>query len=154
MDNRDRPHTPNFIRSIQSPWLPETGAHTDGLRRLQAHWAEAAIPEDFIELLRWSNGGRCVFPHAYVDLWSIASIIELNDSYQVRRYLGDSLMGIGTDGGSTLIALDLSPSSRGQIVSFDLGDLDISQGKPIAESIAELFCKFDSGQLTSDNLYS
>jgi hypothetical protein len=94
-----------------------------------------------------------VFPHAYVDLWSIASIIQLNGSYQIRRYLGDSLMGIGTDGGSTLIALDLRLLRPGQIVSFDLADLDISQGKPIAESIAELFRKFDSGLLTSDNLY-
>lgn len=42
---------------------------------------------------------------------------------------------------------------RGQIVSFDLGDLDMSQGKPIAESITELFGSFDSGLLTSDNLY-
>lgn len=105
-----------------------------------------------MQFLRWSNGGRCRFPHVYVDLWSIASIIELNDSYQVRRYLGDSLMGIGTDGGSTLITLDLSPSSRGQIVSFDLGNLDISQGKLIAKSIAELFRMFDSGLLTSNSL--
>ncbi|HHA2915675.1 SMI1/KNR4 family protein [Stenotrophomonas maltophilia] len=153
MDNRDQPSTPYFIRCIQSPWLPETGAHADDLRSLQAHWSEVAIPEDFIQLLRWSNGGRCVFPHAYVDLWSVASIIQLNRSYQICRYLGDSLMGIGTDGGSTLIALVLCPLSRGQIVSFDLGDLDISRGKPIAESIAELFRKFDSGLLTSDNLY-
>lgn len=106
-----------------------------------------------MQLLHWSNGGRCVFPHIRVDLWSIARIIELNGSYQIRHYLGDSLMGIGTDGGSTLIALDLCPLSRGQIVSFDLGDLDIRQGKHIAESIAELFRKFDSGLLTSDNLY-
>ncbi|HID8535675.1 TPA: SMI1/KNR4 family protein [Stenotrophomonas maltophilia] len=153
MDNRDQPSTPYFIRCIQSPWLPETGAHEDDLRSLQAHWSEAAIPEDFMQLLRWSNGGRYVFPHAYVDLWSIASIIQLNRSYQIRRYLGDYLMGIGTDGGSTLIALDLCPLSRGQVVSFDLGDLDISRGKPIAESIAELFRKFDSGLLTSDKLY-
>ncbi|HDS1300604.1 SMI1/KNR4 family protein [Stenotrophomonas maltophilia] len=153
MDNRDQPSTPYFIRCIHSPWLPETGAHADDLRRLQAHWSEAAIPEDFIQLLRWSNGGRCVFPHVYVDLWSVASIIQLNRSYQIRLYLGDSLMGIGTDGGSTLIALVLCPLSHGQIVSFDLGDLDISQGKPIAESIVELFRKFDSGLLTSDNLY-
>ncbi len=94
-----------------------------------------------------------MFPHAYVDLWSIASIIQLNRSYQIRRYLGDYLMGFGTDGGSTLIALDLRPTGRGQIVSFDLGDLDLSRGKPIAESIAELFGSFDSGLLTSDNLY-
>ncbi|WP_329890975.1 SMI1/KNR4 family protein [Stenotrophomonas sp. SMYL11] len=153
MDNRDQPSTPYFIRCIQSPWLPETGAHADDLRSLQAHWSEAAIPEDFIQLLRWSNGGRCVFPYAYVDLWSIPSIIQLNRSYQIRRYLGDYLMGIGTDGGSTLIALDLCPLSRGKIVSFDLGDLDISQSKPIAESIAELFQKRDSGLLTSDKLY-
>ncbi|MBN5050528.1 SMI1/KNR4 family protein [Stenotrophomonas maltophilia] len=153
MGNRNRPHTPDFIRSIQSPWLPEAGAPTDGLRSLQAHWAEAAIPADFMQLLHWSNGGRCLFPHVYVDLWSIASIIELNDSYQVRRYLGDSLMGIGTDGGSALIALDLSPSNRGQIISFDLGNLDISQGKFIARSIAELFRMFDSGLLTSNSLY-
>ncbi len=94
-----------------------------------------------------------MFPYAYVDLWSIPSIIQLNRSYQIRRYLGDYLMGIGTDGGSTLIALDLCPLSRGKIVSFDLGDLDISQSKPIAESIAELFQKRDSGLLTSDKLY-
>lgn len=106
-----------------------------------------------MQFLRWSNGGRCLFPHVYVDLWSIASIIELNDSYQVRRYLDDSLMGIGTDGGSTLIALDLSPSSRGQIISLDLSNLDISLGKLIAESIAQLFRELDSGLLTSDSLY-
>ena len=42
---------------------------------------------------------------------------------------------------------------RDGFAQFDLADLDISQGKPIAESIAELFRKFDSGLLTSDNLY-
>jgi len=152
VENRDQPGTPSFIR-IQSRWIREAGAHTDDLRTLQAHWVEAAIPEDFMQLLHWSNGGRCVFPHIHVYLWSIARIIELNGSYQIRHYLGDSLIGIGTDGGSTLIALDLCPLSRGQIVSFDLGDLDIRQGKHIAESIAELFRKFDSGLLTSDNLY-
>jgi len=151
--NRDQPRTPSFIQSIQSRWIPEPGAHTDDLGTLQAPWAEAAIPDDFMQLLHWSNGGHCVFPHAYVDLWSIDRIIELNGSYQIRHYLGDSVMGIGTDGGSILIALVLCPLSHGQIVSFDLGDLDISQGKPIAESIVELFRKFDSGLLTSDNLY-
>lgn len=107
-----------------------------------------------MQFLHWSNGGRCVFPLAYVDLWSISRIIELNSSYQIRHYLGGALMGIGTDSGSTLIALDLRPLSRGKIVSFDLGDLDIRRGKHIAESIAELFLKFDNGLLTSDNLYS
>jgi len=150
VDNPNQADTPSFIRDMQSQWLPEAGADANDLREL-AHWAKATIPEDFLRLLRWSNGGRCIFPHAYVDLWSIANIIELNHSYQIRRYLGDSFMGIGTDGGPTLIALNLP--GHGKVTSFDLGDLDIGQGKPVAGSFVELFRRFDSGLLTSDSLF-
>lgn len=106
-----------------------------------------------MDFLRWSNGARCIFAHAYLDIWSIASIIELNGSYRIRRYLGDSCMGIGTDGGSTLIALDLGRQRPGHVISFDLGDLNHSRAKSLAESIGDLFCRLDSGLLASDSFY-
>ncbi|WP_416057279.1 SMI1/KNR4 family protein [Stenotrophomonas maltophilia] len=152
MDHRDRANLPDLIRAMQSRWLQEVGAHADDLGKLQEHWPKETIPEEFLQFLRWSDGGRCVFPFAYLDLWPVASIITLNDHYLIRRYLGDAFMGIGTDGGSTLIALDLRVPRHGQVTSFDLGNLDISQGKPVAESVGDLFQRLDNGLLTSDSL--
>ncbi len=152
MNHPDRANLPNLVRDMQSRWLQELGAHADDLDKLQEHWARTTIPQEFLQLLRWSNGGRCVFPFAYLDLWPVAGIIALNEDYLIRCYLEDAFIGIGTDGGSTLIALDLRPTLHGQVTSFDLGNLDISQGKPVAESIGDLFLRLDNGLLTSDSL--
>ncbi|MBK0013434.1 SMI1/KNR4 family protein [Stenotrophomonas sp. S41] len=152
MNHRDRANLPNLVRAMQSRWLQEVGAHADDLGKLQEHWAGATIPEEFLQFLRWSDGGRCVFPLGYLDLWPVASIITLNDDYLIRRYLEDAFIGIGTDGGSTLIALDLRPTFHGHVTSFDLGNLDIRQGKPVAESVGDLFRRLDNGLLTSDSL--
>lgn len=152
MDNQKRAEAPYFISNLRSRWLPETGATMTDMRRLHACWNQTAIPDDLLQLLQWSDGGRCRFPNAYIDLWPISGIIELNVCYQIPRYLGAYIMGFGTDGASMLLAVDLHPARQAQIVSFDLGDLDADRYKPIATSVADLFHQLDSG-LPLDDIF-
>ena len=65
----------------------------------------AALPADFLEFLGSSNGGEGFLGEAYVVIWSVEDIVELNKLYEVERY-APGLLLFGSDGGGEGYAFD------------------------------------------------
>jgi len=66
------------------------------------------LPEDYLSLLRLSNGGEgplgLEFP-GWFQLWPVEKILDLNRGYEVHEYM-PGLFGFGSNGGGELLAFD------------------------------------------------
>jgi hypothetical protein len=84
------------------------------------------LPEAYIKLIQWSNGGEGWVDEQYVSLWRIESLAILNEEYRIQHYLGERIIGFGTDGGAVCFAFDFrkNPVST---VCFDLGNMDLKE---------------------------
>ena len=97
------------------------------------------LPDDYIELLLWSNGVEGFIGEEYWVLWSIEEINELNLAYQIGDYL-PGLLAIGSDGGGECIALDYRfQNPEPALVRVPFGDLSpesiIQIGNTLGEGI-------------------
>ena len=97
------------------------------------------LPDDYVELLLWSNGAEGFIGEEYWVLWSVEEIGELNLAYQVGNYL-PGMLAIGSDGGGECIALDYRRQNpEPALVRVPFGDLSpesiIQLGSNLSEGI-------------------
>ena len=97
------------------------------------------FPEDYLEFLKWSNGGEGYIEKNYVSLWKVEDLEVLNREYQIQTYLSKGYLGIGTDGGGICYGFCLEKEFA--IFKCSLGDLDINEITIVANSIKDLFCR-------------
>ena len=95
------------------------------------------FPEDYLEFLKWSNGGEGYIEKNYVSLWKVEDLEVLNREYQIQTYLSKGYLGIGTDGGGICYGFCLEKQFA--IFKCPLGDLDINEITIVANSIKEFF---------------
>lgn len=142
----------DLIYVIRPYWHPSHNRPSQGLGPLEEALGRA-LPTDLKAFLLWSGGGQGCFPEGYVQLWEPAAIVPLNQGYQVQRYLGPDVVGFGTDGGPTLLALDYRTGLSPTVAAVDLGDLDTSCMKEVAPDFSTLLRKYLSGDITNRNLF-
>lgn len=91
------------------------------------------LPEDYVTFLKKSNGGEgFVGDNAYLILWPVEQLLELNDAYQVPKY-APGLLLFGSDGGGEGFAFDTRLPEL-PIVSVPFVGMDCSLARPIATS--------------------
>ena len=95
------------------------------------------FPEDYLEFLKWSNGGEGYIGKNYVSLWKVEDLEVLNREYQIQTYLSKGYLGIGTDGGGICYGFCLEKQFA--IFKCPLGDLDINEITIVANSIKDFF---------------
>jgi len=95
------------------------------------------FPEDYLEFLKWSNGGEGYIEKNYVSLWKVEDLEVLNREYQIQTYLSKGYLGIGTDGGGICYGFCLEKQFA--IFKCPLGDLDINEITIVANSIKDFF---------------
>ena len=93
--------------------------------------------EDYLEFLKWSNGGEGYIGKNYVSLWKVEDLEVLNREYQIQTYLSKGYLGIGTDGGGICYGFCLEKQFA--IFKCPLGDLDINEITIVANSIKDFF---------------
>ena len=99
----------------------------------------AAFPQDYITLLKRSNGGEGYVGENYISLWKVEDLPALNEDYQIQKYLSEKFLGIGTDGGGICYGFCLDKNySR---FKCPLGDLDINEVVIVAKSTKDFFKK-------------
>jgi hypothetical protein len=115
----------DLIETIAPSWFKKTGATTEQIKQAEAALG-VGFPSDYKTFLSWSNGGEGQIGNRYFSFWSAEEIKELNDDYQISKYLPGSV-GIGTDGGGECYALDyrMYPETP-SLIQCPLGDLDFS----------------------------
>src|SRR5438876_10095853 len=69
------------------------------------------LPRDYVEFLQRSDGGEgFIGPNAYVILWQLSELVELNNAYQVEEY-APGLLIFGSNGGGEAYAFDTLASA-------------------------------------------
>lgn len=96
------------------------------------------FPEDYKTFLEWSNGGEGYIGENYVSLWKVENLMTLNKEYQIQKYLSNSFLAIGTDGGGICYGLN---TNNYTYFKCPLGDLDINEISTIAKSLKGFFEK-------------
>ena len=88
------------------------------------------LPQDYERFLRQTNGGEgFVGPNAYVILWRVEELLELNRAYEVSVY-APGLFLFGSDGGGEAFAFDVR-SNPAPTVSVPFVGMDRSLARPI-----------------------
>ena len=112
----------------------ETNLNDIGIVEEQLH---IVFPEDYLEFLKWSNGGEGYIGKNYVSLWKVEDLEVLNREYQIQTYLSKGYLGIGTNGGGICYGFCLEKQFA--IFKCPLGDLDINEITIVANSIKDFF---------------
>jgi SMI1 / KNR4 family protein len=99
----------------------------------------ASFPQDYITLLKRSNGGEGYVGENYISLWKVEDLPALNEDYQIQKYLSEKFLGIGTDGGGICYGFCLDKNYS--IFKCPLGDLDINEVVIVAKSTKDFFKK-------------
>lgn len=109
------------------------------------------FPEDYVDLMLWSNGGEGKIGSAYFSLWGIEKIAGRNELSGIKRYMSSQFVGVGTNGGDECYAFDCTNGYNAVFSIVPLGDLDHASKFHIAPTITEAFLmafrkKFDDGE--------
>jgi SMI1 / KNR4 family (SUKH-1) len=88
------------------------------------------LPEDYGQFLRQADGGEGFVGNAYVILWRLGELLEMNRAYQVAEY-APGLFLFGSDGGGEAFAFDTRTAAR-PIVSVPFVGLELKVARPVA----------------------
>lgn len=66
---------------------------------------EVELPEDYVEFKKKHNGGEGDIGEAWLVLYSLEELQEINDDYEIEQFLPDHII-IGSDGGGELYGID------------------------------------------------
>lgn len=66
---------------------------------------EVELPEDYVEFMKKHNGGEGDIGEAWLVLYSLEELQEINDDYEIEQFLPDHII-IGSDGGGELYGID------------------------------------------------
>lgn len=96
---------------------------------------DVRLPDDYRNFMIEHNGGEgCVGDFAYIKLWKIEEIVELNELYEVKEYT-PNLIYFGSDGGDMAYAFDLS---KGQYVEFPFMAIHEDEEEILGASFQEM----------------
>jgi hypothetical protein len=99
------------------------------------------LPDDYARFLQQANGGEGFVGNAYVILWRVEELPELNKAYQVTEY-APGLFLFGSDGGGEAFAFDTRTDTN-PIVAVPFVGMELKLARPVAQSfeafLEELF---------------
>lgn len=111
------------------------GLDEDALRDLREVCAAlglATLPDDYLSALSFTDGGEGFIGGAFLRLYCLAFVRDLNPAYQVERF-APGLVIFATDGGGEAYAFDVRATPP-QIVQVPLIPLDLKYAKPMGRT--------------------
>src|SRR5690242_10258239 len=87
------------------------------------------LPDDYAEFLHQMNDGEGFVGNAYVILWRIEELLEMNKGYQVAEF-APGLFVFGSDGGGEAFAFDLRSDAK-PIVSVPFIPMELKLARPV-----------------------
>src|SRR5512139_3305998 len=100
-------NTSDILRDPTTKWKRESPAQSEAVQRLAAE-SKVELPEDYIALLHYSNGGEGelgVEP-GWFQLWPAEKVMEFNQGYEVETN-APGFFGFGSNGGGEMLAFDM-----------------------------------------------
>ena len=110
------------------------------------------FPNDYLIFLQEMGEGSYQFNETLFSLWDTNSVIQYNKEYKIDSYLGNDLIGIGTDAGGICFLLDYRNTEKMNFSSIGLGDLDIEEINILADSFTSALNLMIKGEITLDNI--
>ncbi len=93
------------------------------------------VPEDYLEIVRVMTDVEILVNDNYVRIWGASRCVEMNEAYQVKKYIPNSLAIGDNEGGMALIIMNGAHGYGLYTVGF--GDLDADDAMFIAPSLYE-----------------
>lgn len=97
------------------------------------------LPEDYAKFLRERDGGEGFIGDAYLILWRLGELVELNKAYQVTEY-APGLFLFGTNGGGEAYAFDTRSDAK-PIVSVPFVGMDLKSVHTVAPNFGSFVDK-------------
>ena len=88
------------------------------------------LPQDYAEFLQQADGGEGFVGNAYLILWRVGDLVEMNKAYQVAEY-APGLIVFGSDGGGEAFAFDTRTEAQ-PIVSVPFVGMELKSARPMA----------------------
>ena len=99
------------------------------------------LPDGYARFLQQTNGGEGFVGNAYVILWRVEELLEMNKAYQVAEY-APGLFLFGSDGGGEAFAFDTRSDAK-PIVTVPFVGMELKLARPVAPNfkafLEELF---------------
>ena len=122
--------------------LPASEAKLQRLRTV----APIDLPQSYIELLSRADGyeaGLSVRP-SWLVLYPVNEVIEIATSGTLSEEFPNYFV-IGGNGGGEAIAFDTRPENSGNVISFDMANIDLAESvMDVAANFDELLTKIDT----------
>lgn len=134
-----------IIELIDKAWHRKAPANEIEITEIEKKLA-VKFPTDYIELLKWSNGGEAKIGSAYFSIWPIQDIPHRNISASISKYMTNKFIGIGTNGGDECYALDYTINATPDFAIVPLGDLGHESKFIISSTLTEGIQKAIDGQ--------
>jgi hypothetical protein len=128
---------------LPPPWLPNPPASEDLLGRL-ANWATLSLPDDYLALLRWANGGEGPVGDVYLSIWRCESVSNLNEGYGIQTHLPE-VIAIGDDS-AHFYALRFG-GVQTEVIRFPMGFVHPSVVVSPRLTLAAMFAALIKGEL-------
>ena len=103
-------------------------ADATSIRQFESQ-ASLRLPEDFAQFLQQADGGEGFVGNAYVILWRVSELLEMNKGYQVGEY-APGLFLFGSDGGGEAFAFDTRAAAK-PIVSVPFVGMELKLARPL-----------------------
>ena len=87
------------------------------------------LPEDYAQFLQQADGGEGFVGNAYVILWRVGELLEMNIAYQVAEF-APGLFLFGSDGGGEAFAFDARTEAK-PIVSVPFVGMELKLARPL-----------------------
>ena len=119
-------------------WEKEAPAEPESIQKL-VDGAGRKLPEDYLALLHYSNGGEGVLgiEPGWLQLWASEDVLEHNKGYEIEEAI-PGFFGLGSSGGGELLAFDTRSKQPWKIVMIPF----IAMSAELAVVIAKDFEEF------------
>lgn len=108
----------NWSTILPSPWKPNLAITEDSIKNL-VEAAPFELSVEYLDLLRWADGGEGTLGDVYFNLWSSFDAIKLNEGYKIRHFL-PNVWAVGDDS-SHFYALEISSEGTFEAIRFPTG---------------------------------
>jgi len=112
-------------------------SNNSDISEMKNHFKDITIPDEYIVFVsQMAEAEILVMGESYIRIWGAAGCVEMNDVYNIQKYIPNSL-AIGDDEGGKVI-LYVSGQNGYGLYQVGFGNLDANDAEFISPSLTEL----------------
>jgi hypothetical protein len=132
----------DVIKGLTDKWNKNASANSEFINKIENEF-KRELPGDYLNFLRWSDGGEGRLKNGYLYLWKLEDLPQLNLDYGIQEFLLKDCIAIGTDGGDVCYGFDYSKGRS--IFKSPLGDLDYNEITYVGKTFLDFIKYLNNG---------